>query len=125
MEPPQRCIHVTLRGNRCKLKSKTDGLCSRHANSNCPICFESLGKDKHVLTCGHTFHKKCMMSWYIESDVCPICREKQEDEILQFKESVEDKMRAVYKDALDSNDREITRLRRVLAHYRPTFMEPV
>jgi len=65
------------------------------------------------------------MSWYIESDVCPICREKQDDEILNFKENVEEKMRAVYKDALESNDREISRLRRVLAHYRPVFMEPV
>lgn len=65
------------------------------------------------------------MTWFVESDICPVCREKQDDEILEFKEKVEQKMREIYKDALDSNDREIFRLRRVLAHYRPSFMEQV
>ncbi len=65
------------------------------------------------------------MTWFVESDICPVCREKQDDEILEFKEKVEQKMRELYKDALDSNDREIFRLRRVLAHYRPSFMEQV
>ena len=124
MDSSERCVHVTLKGTRCKLKSKTDGLCSRHAGYTCPICFESLTNNKYTLACGHAFHKQCIMSWYIESDLCPIWREKQDDGILKLKEGREEKMRSIYKEALDSNDREIARLRRVLAHYRPSFMEP-
>lgn len=120
-----RCVHVTKKGTRCKFKSKTDGLCSRHTADNCPICFESVTKFGHTLSCDHKFHRKCIMSWFVESDLCPVCREKQNDEILEFKQKVEKKMREVYKDALESNDREISRLRRVLAYYRPSFMEQV
>jgi hypothetical protein len=64
------------------------------------------------------------MTWYVESDICPVCRETQDDEILNFKKKVEEKMRNVYKDAIDSSDLEIRRLRRVVQHYRPVFMEP-
>ena len=125
MDTTDRCVHVTQKGTRCKFRSKTDGVCSRHANNNCPICFESTGNTKYTLGCGHVFHKACIMSWFVQSDVCPVCREKQDDDIFKFKEGVEDKMRNTYKDVLDSNDREIARLRRMLAHYRPTFMEPL
>ena len=122
-----RCLHVTVKGTQCKFKSKRNGYCLKHVKTDkepCPICFEAIHKNEMVLSCNHRFHKKCIMTWYVESDICPVCRETQDDEILNFKKKVEEKMRNVYKDAIDSSDLEIRRLRRVVQHYRPVFMEP-
>lgn len=122
-----RCLHVTAKGTQCKFKSKHNGYCLKHVKNEdpCPICFEAIHKNEMKLPCNHSFHRKCIMTWYVESDVCPVCRETQDDELLDFKKKVEEKMRLVYKDALDSNDLEIRRLRRLVHHYRPSFMEPL
>lgn len=110
-----RCIHVTKKGSRCSFRQKRDGYCLKHVKEKCPICFELIQNDgMHVLSCGHKFHRSCMLSWYAESNVCPICRNEQKDEILDFKEKVKENMRNLYRDALESNDREIQRLRRIL-----------
>ena len=121
-----RCLHVTAKGTQCKFKSKRNGYCLKHVKNEdtCPICFEAVHKNGMTLPCNHSFHKKCIMTWYVESDVCPVCREKQDDDIMDFKKKVEDKMRSIYKDAIESSDLEIRRLRRLVHHYRPSFLEP-
>ena len=110
-----RCIHVTRKGSRCSFRSKQNGYCLKHVKESCPICFETIQSgDKHTLSCEHKFHRQCMVQWYVESNVCPICRAEQKDELLEFKEKVKENMRQLYKDAIDSSDREIERLRRIL-----------
>ena len=43
----------------------------------CSICMESilLYKQTHKLSCGHTFHSNCIMSWFrSKNNTCPYCR---------------------------------------------------
>lgn len=50
--------------------------------SDCPICFTGVdrGKTGEVhLVCGHTFHFRCLASWFISQigdSTCPCCRNK-------------------------------------------------
>ena len=44
----------------------------------CPICMENLPKNAPKTTCGHRFHKKCLMGWcktHPLEPTCPNCRE--------------------------------------------------
>tara|TARA_B100000686_G_scaffold299101_1_gene332669 strand:+ start:3006 stop:3437 length:432 start_codon:yes stop_codon:yes gene_type:complete len=43
---------------------------------NCAICFEKLNKNTPKLTCGHSFHVKCLRKWYYigKKSNCPLCR---------------------------------------------------
>ncbi len=53
---------------------------------DCPICYESISKETGQVTtsCGHTFHFKCLNTWYyrqIQSndsgqESCPCCRKE-------------------------------------------------
>ena len=42
----------------------------------CSICMETtLFKKKHKLSCGHSFHTDCIMSWFrTKKNTCPNCR---------------------------------------------------
>jgi len=55
-------------------------------NTDCTICRQSLNtfsiyaKDSNITeikhcsgSCGHTFHKECIIPWLNKSDTCPIC----------------------------------------------------
>jgi len=42
-------------------------------NENCAICLEP-HPHKIELTCGHSFHKKCIMNWLKTHNTCPLCR---------------------------------------------------
>ena len=44
--------------------------------NNCAICMESTFlKNKHTLSCGHTFHTHCIMQWFrTKKNTCPYCR---------------------------------------------------
>ena len=44
------------------------------ANDACSICLGEFGKKKHVLSCGHAFHFKCVARWLVNTQSCPICR---------------------------------------------------
>lgn len=43
----------------------------------CLICQEDMRQrqQRTLLTCGHSFHKKCIMRWLPSHPTCPICRE--------------------------------------------------
>lgn len=53
---------------------------------DCPVCFESITKETGQVTtsCGHTFHFKCLNSWYYyqiqrndsAQESCPCCRKE-------------------------------------------------
>lgn len=64
----------------------------------CPICMDNLCvESRHVLPCGHAFHKACIFQWmekepmYVHytayNDIpmegkCPLCRRPQQDIIV-------------------------------------------
>lgn len=105
-----RCSHVTLKGNKCKKNSKNDSYyCHIHQPKECPICIDSIHKeDLKILKCSHTFHNDCIAKWFVESSVCPVCRDDMSHEpLIQFKFQVENKMRNIYRDAIESLEEEI------------------
>ena len=45
--------------------------------SDCSICFESTSSGGCYLSCGHSFHERCVLRWIKtrgQRNVCPICR---------------------------------------------------
>lgn len=67
------------------------------------------------LNCGHSFHFKCIIRWFVHSDDCPTCRKKQmADPLIQFKQQIEDEMRLKYRDAIRSLEVENQRLNETL-----------
>ena len=101
--------------NKCSNVVLRDGYCTRHLKQKCSICFEtvpSTNSAKHKrLKCGHAFHFDCIIQWYAESDVCPVCRQSQnQDPLIQFKKKIEKKMRRLYRDAIISLETEIRQM---------------
>ena len=65
------------------------------------------------LSCGHAYHQKCILKWFVTSNDCPCCRTKQTyDPIIKFKESVENELRKKYKEVIQSLESENRRLMR-------------
>ena len=96
----------------CKGKIIRDGQCCRHLVQQCPICFENVKSTNTVgtkrLTCGHSYHSTCILEWFVTSDECPVCREKQvDDPIIKFKLKVEDELRKKYRDAIQSLEEQV------------------
>lgn len=99
----------------CKSNVLMDGFCVRHLKQKCSICMEEVPSTNSAnnkrLTCGHAFHYKCIIQWFVTSDDCPTCRCKQsKDQIIIFKENVEDELRIKYMDAIRSLEVENVRL---------------
>ena len=42
--------------------------------TDCSICIETLSKGGFKLRCGHSFHNKCITTWLLTRDTCPVCR---------------------------------------------------
>ena len=116
----EQCKFIKADGLRCKIKTKNGEFCRRHTKTECPICFEEIKSDKMILSCDHAFHAGCITRWYVHSDNCPVCRVSQsKDPFMQFKNMVQDDMREKYRDAIESLEDEILRLRyRLTRHER-------
>lgn len=75
-----RCKSMTSKGKPCKLEGKYIGYCHVHfqtaQDSCCPICFDTIdsSKDFLALSCNHFFHKKCIQTWILRKNECPLCR---------------------------------------------------
>ena len=99
----------------CKGKVILDGKCCRHLTQKCSICFEDVKSTNTCntkrLTCGHSYHTDCILNWFVTSNECPVCRVKQDDPILSFKERVEDNLREKYRDAIESLQSEVMEMR--------------
>ena len=98
--------------NNCNNVVLMDKMCSRHLKQQCAICFEQVRSTNSAqtkrLSCGHAFHLKCILQWYIESISCPICRTEQpNDPLIKFKNRVEDNMRLKYMDSIHSLEDEL------------------
>ena len=54
--------------------------------SECPICFEALGKIHRTIQCGHKFHHKCLKkceSNEVNNHSCPYCRQQYDNMVLR------------------------------------------
>ena len=77
----------------CNRKVLFDGLCVRHHKGACSVCLEPVSSVNRAtskrLTCGHAFHMKCIMKWFVTSDECPSCRTPQpNDPLITFRDAV-------------------------------------
>jgi CRISPR/Cas system CSM-associated protein Csm3 (group 7 of RAMP superfamily) len=90
-----------------------------HNKDKCPICFELVQRKPKKLSCNHVFHEECITQWYVTADSCPVCRVGQgKDSYIKFRNLVENNMRDKYKDAIDSLEQEVMRLRREVRNLR-------
>jgi len=119
------CTILTINGRKCRKPALRDGKCSVHLTQECAICFEDVRSNntQHSkrLTCAHSFHMPCIMQWFQTSNACPVCRVAQvDDPIIKFKDSVEENMRLVYQDAIQTLERQLAQQRR---RYRQLIIE--
>ena len=46
----------------------------------CPICFIDAQDGEMIATlettCGHRFHRTCLLTWLMRTNECPLCRER-------------------------------------------------
>ncbi|GMI13189.1 hypothetical protein TrLO_g9211 [Triparma laevis f. longispina] len=59
---------------------ETSALIRGDVTGHCSICMENLGtSDQILLSCSHTFHKKCIEAFerfnIYEISLCPVCRD--------------------------------------------------
>jgi hypothetical protein len=104
---------------KCSNSVLMDGLCSRHLKQKCSICWEMVPSTNSArakrLRCGHAFHLDCILDWFVECDPprCPICRkEVVNDSLIKFKNSIEQRIRIKYRDAIRSLQKELREIRR-------------
>jgi hypothetical protein len=100
----------------CKGKVLLDGLCCRHLTQQCSICFDNVKSTNTAstkrLTCGHSYHVDCILNWFVTSNECPVCRAPQEnDNMIQFKNKVEETLREKYRDAIQSLEDQVLEMR--------------
>ncbi len=108
----QRCTGLTKKGSKCKRLAP----CRWHKEETCPVCLDEIQfKDTHKTSCSHTFHKHCIMNWYIMSDDCPVCRHTEnEDPVIVFKRKFHEQISENYLDTIRTLEHDVTRYRRRL-----------
>jgi Ring finger domain len=44
--------------------------------THCAICYDALHEGDEITTsnCNKTFHRRCIMEWLMQHDLCPYCR---------------------------------------------------
>ena len=57
------------------LKANSE-LVQNHDETCCAICIDNFeaGDEVRHLTCGHSYHKKCIDPWLMEKGTCPQCK---------------------------------------------------
>ena len=103
------CTAITKSGRKCH----KGPLCHIHRIQTCTVCLEPIQyKDTRRLpACRHVFHAPCIASWFVTSNVCPVCRADQSaDPLIEFKNQVEESVRTVYQDAIHSLEDDVRRL---------------
>ena len=75
---PHACGSVTQTGGTCNRKVRVEGThCSMHqvSDEQCSVCLTELNGPTRKLGCGHTFHRRCILSWKNRGNhTCPMCR---------------------------------------------------
>ena len=113
------CEWIKPDGAQCQKVPCMNSRCSRHLKQTCLVCLEATRSTNSAgtkrLTCGHAFHTECILTWFVTSDACPVCRCNQvSDPFINFRNSIQDNMRAKYMDTIKSYEKEIKNLRRQL-----------
>lgn len=81
---------IFIEGNRmCSNVSVSNKLfCKEHLHivpvvtDTCNICLDELNENVHM-SCGHSFHKKCISKWLLTKKTCPCCRKTLRAERLE------------------------------------------
>lgn len=81
--------------------------------TECAICSDEVTKEtgQVVLSCGHTFHMKCVVQWYQKPDgsgTCPCCRAPPSEHERLVSVSVSDEESSVYDSDDDEDNRSVT-----------------
>ena len=47
-------------------------------NYECIICLDefNVGETLSLIKCGHMYHTKCLYTWFLKRQVCPLCDEQ-------------------------------------------------
>ena len=54
-------------------------------DDSCIICLDKIKKKYIQLECSHKFHKLCILSWFKQSYLCPLCRNLNDFNYLNIK----------------------------------------
>ena len=87
----------------------------KHNQTNCCICLDKLeSEDICILSCGHIFHTKCVLTNFSNSNTYPMCRQvstikyiSQNDMFTKNKEKFREKMEIIEREILIEEVREI------------------
>lgn len=56
-----------------------NGVLYHEADDQCSICLEFLVAEPSARTsCCHNFHTRCLQTWYMRADECPLCRKNSQ-----------------------------------------------
>lgn len=70
------------------------------------------GRGDLVTSCHHHFHEHCLLQWYLESDVCPVCRTEQTNKFIDFKKHIQERTAEMYLEVIDGLEIDLARFRR-------------
>lgn len=101
---------MTKKGTKCRRSVS----CRWHKQDMCPICLEDVPfKQIHRTSCGHVFHSQCMLTWFVSSDECPVCRhEEKDDPVIIFKHNFHERISENYMETIQSLESDIAVYRR-------------
>ena len=79
LEPKKRvvkCGSCGEKGHNKKtcLSKYTKSILKEPKYELCPICMDDCKGKTCTLDCGHTFHTKCIFTWFKKNNNCPCCR---------------------------------------------------
>ena len=103
------CTGLTAKGAKCRRTSN----CQWHVPIDCTICMDVIQPGTGLVTsCRHHFHENCLVTWFLESDVCPVCRATQDNKFVSFKKQVQERTAELYMDVLVGLEADLARARR-------------
>lgn len=63
-------------------------------------------------SCRHHFHENCLVTWFLESNVCPVCRASQDNKYVTFKRQVQERTAEMYMEVIEGLEEDLMRARR-------------
>jgi len=66
---------VPVAPTQAQISSATETLNRPPADTQCAICQDNIAADAtRIRSCGHIYHRSCILSWFTMSVRCPVCR---------------------------------------------------
>ena len=63
-------------------------------------------------SCRHHFHENCIVTWFLESNVCPVCRADQDNKFVTFKKQVQERTAEMYMEVIEGLEEDLILARR-------------